>query len=93
MRKESNAPFNVDNVRVCKIPGAGVLSSTVAKGMVFKRTIEGEVTHVEHAKVWVVSLSWNSPLLYDIFIFLFYFFIVLPFLDRSVHLPRGQRSH
>ena len=55
VRKESNAPFNVDNVRVCKIPGAGVLSSTVAKGMVFKRSIEGEVTHIEHAKVWAPS--------------------------------------
>ena len=63
--KENNKPFNVDNVRVAKILGSGVLSSSVVKarvvfllarvisavqGMVFKRQIEGEITHIEKAK-------------------------------------------
>ena len=40
----------MDNVRVAKILGSGVLSSSVVKGMVFKRQIEGEITHIQHAK-------------------------------------------
>ena len=48
--KDTKKPFNVDNVRVAKILGSGVLSSSVVKGMVFKRQIEGEITHIQHAK-------------------------------------------
>ena len=51
MPKDTTKPFNVDNVRVSKILGSGVLSSTVMKGMVFKRQIDTEITHIEHAKV------------------------------------------
>jgi len=47
--------FNVDNVRVCKILGAGVLSSAVQQGMVFKRLVEGDVTKRENCKVVVYT--------------------------------------
>ncbi|XP_078001436.1 T-complex protein 1 subunit theta-like [Glandiceps talaboti] len=43
--------FNVDNVRVAKILGSGVLSSTVLQGMVFKRNVEGNITKKTDAKV------------------------------------------
>ncbi|XP_044757283.1 T-complex protein 1 subunit theta [Coccinella septempunctata] len=47
--------FNVDNVRVCKIPGSGLFSSQVLRGMVFKKQIEGEVTKVEKGKIALYS--------------------------------------
>lgn len=45
------ATFNVDNIRVCKILGAGLQRSEVVNGMVFKREVEGTVTRVEKAKI------------------------------------------
>jgi len=60
--KDSNKPFNVDNVRVAKIMGAGVLSSTVTKGMVFKRQIEGEITHIKNAKIAVFTCAIDTTL-------------------------------
>nr|AWT57841.1 T-complex protein 1 [Chilo suppressalis]AWT57842.1 T-complex protein 1 [Chilo suppressalis] len=47
--------FNVDNVRICKILGAGLLQSEVLSGMVFKREVEGDITAVSQAKVAVYS--------------------------------------
>ncbi|XP_030035453.2 T-complex protein 1 subunit theta [Manduca sexta] len=47
--------FNVDNVRICKILGAGLLQSSVLSGMVFKREIEGDVTSATNCKVAVYS--------------------------------------
>jgi len=47
--------FNVDNVRVCKILGAGILSSAVVQGMVFKRLVEGDITKAENCKVVVYT--------------------------------------
>ncbi|XP_030751616.1 T-complex protein 1 subunit theta [Sitophilus oryzae] len=47
--------FNVDNVRVCKVLGSGLLSSRVVQGMVFKRQVEGEITRAEQAKIAVYS--------------------------------------
>lgn len=47
--------FNVDNVRVVKILGAGVLSSRVTNGMLFKRGAEGEIKKMEKAKIAVYS--------------------------------------
>lgn len=47
--------FNVDNVRVCKIVGAGISKIHLVQGMVFKRQIEGTVTKVENAKVAVYT--------------------------------------
>uniref|UniRef100_A0A8C5NV45 T-complex protein 1 subunit theta n=1 Tax=Jaculus jaculus TaxID=51337 RepID=A0A8C5NV45_JACJA len=43
--------FNVDNIRVCKILGSGIHSSSVLHGMVFKKETEGDVTSVKDAKI------------------------------------------
>ena len=56
----SKTKFNVDNVRVCKILGAGLLQSDVIQGMVFKRQIEGDITRVENAKVVVFTSPLDS---------------------------------
>ncbi|CAG9562539.1 unnamed protein product [Danaus chrysippus] len=50
-----NTTFNVDNVRICKILGAGLLQSEVLSGMVFKREVEGDVASASKAKVAVYS--------------------------------------
>lgn len=47
--------FNVDNIRVCKILGAGLTNSQVINGMVFKRFVEGEVTKKTKAKIAVYT--------------------------------------
>ncbi|XP_041980211.1 T-complex protein 1 subunit theta [Aricia agestis] len=47
--------FNVDNVRVCKILGAGLFQSEVLSGMVFKREVEGDITGASKAKVAIYS--------------------------------------
>ncbi|EDV24579.1 uncharacterized protein TRIADDRAFT_25783 [Trichoplax adhaerens] len=47
--------FNVDNVRVAKILGSGVLRSSVLRGMVFRRGIEGKGEKLKNAKVVVYS--------------------------------------
>lgn len=47
--------FNVDNVRVCKILGAGLLQSEVLSGMVFRREVEGDVSSAKNAKIAVYS--------------------------------------
>lgn len=49
--------FNVDNVRVTKILGSGVLQSTVLRGMVFKREAFGDVSKVQDAKIVVYSCA------------------------------------
>jgi len=51
--------FNVDNIRVCKIPGSGVQASSVVQGMVFKRGVEGTVTSRDAAKVAVFSCPFD----------------------------------
>ncbi|XP_055889178.1 T-complex protein 1 subunit theta-like isoform X1 [Biomphalaria glabrata] len=52
--------FSVDNIRVCKILGSGILQSSVVSGMVFKRLVEGDVTKVEKAKIAVFSCPLDS---------------------------------
>lgn len=47
--------FNVDNVRVCKILGAGLQSSQVIQGMVFKRCVEGDITKQLKAKIAIFT--------------------------------------
>lgn len=47
--------FNVDNIRVCKIPGSSLLKSEVVNGMVFKRFVEGDISSAQKAKVAVFS--------------------------------------
>lgn len=43
--------FNVDNVRVVKIPGASLHHSHVIKGMVLRRDAEGTIKSVTDAKI------------------------------------------
>jgi T-complex protein 1 subunit theta len=52
--------FSVDNVRVCKILGSGILQSQVLHGMVFKRQVEGTVTKATKAKVVVYSCPLDA---------------------------------
>lgn len=47
--------FDVDNVRTVKIPGAVLGSSTVVKGMVVRRGVEGSISHKENTKVAVYT--------------------------------------
>jgi T-complex protein 1 subunit theta len=55
----SNAEdFNVENVRVAKILGGSLADSTVIKGLVVVRAVEGRITHAENCKVAV----FNCPL-------------------------------
>lgn len=52
---EKQMSFNVDNVRVSKILGSGLLSSEVVSGMVFKRAVESDVTKVEKCKIAIFT--------------------------------------
>ncbi|KJE93545.1 chaperonin containing TCP1 subunit 8 [Capsaspora owczarzaki ATCC 30864] len=52
---KKNTNFNVDNVRVVKILGSGVLASTVISGMVFKREVDTHISEVANAKVAIFS--------------------------------------
>uniref|UniRef100_A0A3Q3FHQ9 T-complex protein 1 subunit theta n=1 Tax=Labrus bergylta TaxID=56723 RepID=A0A3Q3FHQ9_9LABR len=52
--------FTVDNVRVCKILGCGVTSSSMLHGMVFKKEAEGDVTSVKDAKIAVFSCPFDA---------------------------------
>jgi T-complex protein 1 subunit theta len=57
---ENPKNFNVDNVRISKILGAGLHSSQVMKGLVFKRQVEGVVTEMKNAKVAVYSCPFDA---------------------------------
>ncbi len=50
-----NTSFNVDNVRVCKILGSGLLQSEVVQGMVFKRQVESNIIKQDKCKVVVYT--------------------------------------
>ena len=52
---EKSTAFSVDNVRVTKILGAGLFSSLVVQGMVFRREAEGTINTAEKAKVAVFT--------------------------------------
>ncbi|XP_069492466.1 T-complex protein 1 subunit theta isoform X1 [Ambystoma mexicanum] len=52
--------FNVDNIRVCKILGSGLCSSTVLHGMVFKKETEGDITSVKDGKIAVYSCAFDG---------------------------------
>jgi T-complex protein 1 subunit theta len=56
---KDGAPFNVDNIRVCKILGSGVLNSTVMQGMVLKREAEGTVTKATNCKIGLFSCPFD----------------------------------
>ncbi|KAI6207159.1 hypothetical protein M3Y94_00998400 [Aphelenchoides besseyi] len=51
--------FNVDNIRVVKILGAGVGSSHVMNGMVFRRGAEGDVKKITNARVAVFACPFD----------------------------------
>ncbi|KAF7634413.1 hypothetical protein Mgra_00006167 [Meloidogyne graminicola] len=51
--------FNVDNIRICKILGAGVSSSFIENGMVFKRGVEGEIKQAKDAKVAIFACPFD----------------------------------
>jgi len=53
--------FNVDNVRVAKILGGGVLETKVMKGQVVTRDTEGTIKHVTNAKIAVFSGGIDVP--------------------------------
>jgi len=55
-----NGAFNVDNVRVQKIMGAGLYASTVVNGMVFKRNVEGDIKKIHDAKICLLSCPLDS---------------------------------
>eukprot|EP00002_Diphylleia_rotans_P022797 TRINITY_DN447_c0_g2_i1.p1 TRINITY_DN447_c0_g2~~TRINITY_DN447_c0_g2_i1.p1 ORF type:complete len:543 (+),score=155.84 TRINITY_DN447_c0_g2_i1:72-1700(+) len=47
--------FNVDNIRVAKIPGSGLADSYVVKGFAIIRDVEGTIKRVSNAKVAVIT--------------------------------------
>lgn len=52
---KNKANFNVDNVRVVKIPGGGVEDSLLVTGVVIRREPEGTVRSAKKAKVAVYA--------------------------------------
>ncbi len=54
-KKDTRVSFNVDNVRVCKILGSGLLQSDVVQGMVFKRQVESDIIKQDKCKVAVYT--------------------------------------
>jgi len=56
---KNNQNFNVDNVRMCKIIGAGLLSSSAMNGMVFKRGAEGEVKRMTNARIAIFTCPFD----------------------------------
>ena len=40
---------------LCHLQGSGVTTSSIVRGMVFKRLVEGDVNKVENAKIAVYS--------------------------------------
>lgn len=55
------ADFNVDNVRVAKVLGAGVSDSTIIRGFVVPRDTEGQLKHVSAARVAVYAGGFELP--------------------------------
>merc|ERR1719506_1797509 len=52
--------FNLDNVRVTKIPGNSILGTTVVRGMCMPRGVISKVTEVHDAKVAVYGIPLDS---------------------------------
>lgn len=51
--------FNVDNIRIVKIPGASLNQSQVVRGMIFGREPEGIVKSAQKAKVAIFTCDIN----------------------------------
>uniref|UniRef100_A0A914UZM2 T-complex protein 1 subunit theta n=1 Tax=Plectus sambesii TaxID=2011161 RepID=A0A914UZM2_9BILA len=56
---KNNSNFNVDNIRICKIIGSGVLASRAMNGMVFRRGAEGEIKKVANSKIAVFTCAFD----------------------------------
>jgi len=56
----SPAAFNLDNVRVAKIPGNSIQGTTVVRGMCMTRGVVGSITEVCDAKVAVYGIPLDS---------------------------------
>ena len=69
---DSQASFNVDNVRVTKILGSGLLSSEVVSGMVFKRSVESDINKVEKCKIAIYTCPIDTS---QVFLFLRFAYI------------------
>jgi len=54
------ANFNLDNVRVAKIPGNSIMGTHVVKGMCLTRGVVGQITEVWNAKVAVYGIPLDS---------------------------------
>jgi len=51
--------FNVDNIRVSKLQGAGIFSSSIVNGMLFQRSCESEVQTVKDANIAVFTCPFD----------------------------------
>ena len=52
--------FNVDNVRIVKVPGGAPYASALVSGLALKRGVEGRVTSVEAARVAVYAQGFDT---------------------------------
>lgn len=52
--------FNIDNVRIAKIPGNNVAGTTVVKGMCLTRGVLGTIVEMQDAKVAVYGIPLDS---------------------------------
>jgi T-complex protein 1 subunit theta len=53
--------FNVDNVRVVKLEGGSASDSTLIRGFVIARGVEGTIRHVKNAKIAVYTCAIDVP--------------------------------
>jgi len=54
------AAFNLDNIRVAKIPGNSILGTTVVKGMCMTRGVIGSITDVRNVKIAIYGIPLDS---------------------------------
>jgi len=52
--------FNLDNVRVAKIPGNSILGTSVVQGMCMTRGVVGQIHEVRNAKIAVYGIPLDS---------------------------------
>ena len=57
---ENPKNFDVDHVRIVKIVGSGVRDSFMISGTLFKRSVEGDVSSVENAKIAVYGCAFDA---------------------------------
>ena len=53
--------FNVDNIRISKLDGVSIMESTLVRGFVVARPVEGTIKHLENAKVALYSCAVDIP--------------------------------